>query len=390
MFSFLVIIFVTAAAFQLRTLEPDTIPLIALATRHRLMAIINSAIETRDHRINSSHLRPPPVVSNKRSRANTTDDEAPTEDEESDFDEEEEEEDRRRRKGKGKAIEGAGWDQIIYDDQEKILSVLEKVEREEERKKRRERMLRDQKEQEEKDLEEAIAASEAANAELGNQSTGNALDNLVMGSSMGTPGSGTSTPRGTGGGAFTGELGKDGKPKKETKKKPKKDNPGNLSEVVKKKMTDQVAMRSIGGRKFSWATAGGSGFSSPTPGGMSTPGGLPAPKFPSGLSGLPAPNFGTPLAGSSQPFSKAPFPTPLNSNSHTFNPLARLSGVPLLHEANRSEIEKAEWERGKSVVELGDIVFALERERGMGVGKGTGRNVLIKSRAGLKGKPSRP
>lgn len=283
---------------------------------------------------------------------------------------EEEDEERRRRKGKGKEL-GAGWDQVIHDDQEKILQVLEKVEREEERKKRRERMLRDEREREQRELEEEIRLSEAANAELGENSGLSALDKLVTG---GNTASGSATPKEV-------ELGKDGKPKKEKKKK--KDGPGNLALDHAKKLTDQVAMRSIGGRSFTWATQGNSGFASPTPGGLNTPGSaLPRPKFAgTSASGLPPPNFGTPL-------SRAAFPalsTTFSNTSASFDPLARLTNVPPLHDANRTEVQKAEWERNKKVVELGDVTFALERERGMGVGRGSGRNVLIRSRSGLRG-----
>ena len=35
------------------------------------------------------------------------------------------------------------------------------------------------------------------------------------------------------------------------------------------------------------------------------------------------------------------------------------------------------------MVELPDLLFALERERGMGVGRGSGKNSAVKGRAGL-------
>lgn len=243
----------------------------------------------------------------------------------------------------------------MLDEQEKVLGVLERVDREEERKKRRERMIREQKEQEERDLAEAVAASAAAEAER--EASGGAGERLVVG------GSGVSTPK--------GKEGKEGKEKKEKKKKKE----GAMSEDVRKRLTDQVAMRSIGGKTFSWLNAGASsgGFASPTPSN------LPKPKFAPGSS-LPPPSFGTPMH------------KPSGLGAPSFTPgsgeglLGRMAGVPPLHDAGRREREKEEWERGVNVVERGDLVFALERERGMGVGRGSGRNSIARARAGL---PSR-
>ena len=145
-----------------------------------------------------------------------------------------------------------------------------------------------------------------------------------------------------------------------------------MSEDVRKRLTDQVAMRSIGGKSFSWATAGASmsGFASPTPSN------LPKPKFAPGSS-LPPPTFGTPIH------------KPSGLGAPSFTPgsgeglLSRVTGVPPLHDAGRRERDKEEWERGVNVVERGDLVFALERERGMGVGRGSGRDSIARARAGV-------
>ncbi|KAK4700184.1 hypothetical protein P7C70_g6066, partial [Phenoliferia sp. Uapishka_3] len=373
-----------AAAFQLRTLEPDTIPLIALATRHRLMSLINDAVAARDHRLSASHLRPPPLTTKKRRRGAGSDGE--DEDGEDDDDDEDEDFDdfdggvakrRARAAAKGKSREGEpAWDVVVYDDPEKILGVLERVDREEERKRRRERMLRDQKEEEERALEDAIKASEEAQQAFEGPSS-TSIDHLVMGAgggASGASGSGPATPKGD---ETPGS--KDKKPKRERKKKKETAaNPRNLSEDVKKRLTDQVTSRQIGGRSYSWLNSGGgvgsssTGFSSPTPGA------LPKPKF-APASSLPPPNFGSPLATGG--FGAAGGSA--TGGSHLPSALGRLSNVPPLHDANRARAAKEEWERGQHIVEIGDVVFALERERGMGVGKGTGRNVLLRSRAGL-------
>lgn len=374
----------------MRTLEPDTIPLIALATRHRLMSLVNEAVAARDHRLSASHLRPPPWTTRKRKRGTASDDDdAEDDDEEEDDDEDDfdefdggEAKRARRAAAKGKAREPEpAWDVLVYDDAEKTLGVLERVDREEERKRRRERMLRDQKEEEERALEDAIKASEEAQRDLDGLASTSNLDHLVMGAGGATPGasgSGAATPKG--GDETPG--GKDKKPKKERKKK--KDAPAvtarNMSEDVKKRLTDQVAMRQLGGRSFSWMNAGGAagsssgGFNSPTPGA------LPKPKF-APASSLPPPTFGSPGGGDFG--SGGAGPSAASGGSHLPSALGRLSNVPPLHDANRAKAAQDEWERGQHLVEIGDVVFALERERGMGVGKGSGRNVLMRARAGL-------
>lgn len=287
-------------------------------------------------------------------------------------------------KGKGKEKVPA-WDTLVLDDTEKLLGVLERVDREEERKKRRERMLREQKEQEERDLAEAIAASEAAEREAAEAAgaKGAAVDKLIVG---GTPGgSGPSTPR-AGGDDTPVQLDKNGKPKKPRKKKA--DGPAttarNMSEDVKKRLTDQVAMRSLGGKNFSWLNAGsgGGGLGSPSPAG------LPKPKF-APASSLPPPTFNALGAASGS------MPNGSSSLNPSFNPMAssssgnlppalnRLAGVPPLHDANRAARTAEEWERGANITEMGDLMWVLERERGVGVGRGSGRNVLLRGRAGI-------
>jgi hypothetical protein len=417
-----------AAAFQLKTLEPDTIPFIALATRHRLESLISAAVAARDHRQSSSHFRPPPLVAptaRKRRRRDPLDPEL----DEAEGDEDEEMEDVSSDQPKVPA-----WDTLVYDDPERYLTVLERVDRDEERKKRRERMLRDQKEQEERELAEAMAAAEAAQRALDSDGGSSSKKEDGGGSTPaeekkaeskgkgkakdkdGTP----ATPSGKGG-ADSPALGKDGKPKKARPKKPKAGDAGsgastplpaggsgvkNLSEDVRKRLTDQHALRSLGGQKFSWLNAG---VGSPSPAGgigFGTPtgGGLPKPKFAT-ASSLPPPSF-APLGNATtstsnlNPANHAPStPGPsrpgdgilgggggslFGSHSAAASALttSRLN-VPQLHDAQRTQIAKDAWEAGHHVVELPDLLFALERERGMGVGRGSGKNSAVKGRAGL-------
>ncbi|KAK4056501.1 hypothetical protein OIO90_002348 [Microbotryomycetes sp. JL221] len=380
-----------AAAFQLRTLEPDTIPFIALATRARLATLINDSINARDHRRFSSHLRRPPMTTERKRKRTTTEsdfhDEFQNQDdnEENDFQEFNFETGEIKIKQPKQKV--AAWDTIVFEDTEKLLGVIERVDREEERRRRRERMLRDQKEEEERALAEAIAESERAEQEA----------NGGSGGVTGTPASGgPSTPRPGGGGAggvnaggTTGGGGtdtpidKDGKPlKKKSKKKASEVSVArNMSEDVKKRLTDQVAMRWSGTKNFAWLNPGSASGSFGSP----TPSNLPKPKFAPGSS-LPPPTFAPSTSsgltnGGNTTLGSNDFGT--NQPSLMSSHLTRLSGVPPLHDAQRESQIKEDWERGRCIVEMSDLLFVLDRERGAGIGKGSGRNVLLKGRAGI-------
>ncbi|GAA5894472.1 uncharacterized protein JCM6883_002112 [Sporobolomyces salmoneus] len=424
-----------AAAFQLKTLEPDTIPLIALATRQRLQSLINESISARNHRQTSSHFKPPPFIdpssssayraSKKRRRRKAvrrdpmTGDEIMEEGEEEDEDDEmnssEEEEDET---GSVKRPKVPAWDALVYDDPERYLTVLERVDRAEEAKHRRERMTRDAKEQREKDIAEEMYA-----AELARKAMEEDQDNKM--NSAGEAGSSTTTtgekgkgkvknaadrflasnqPDGGAPSTPTKELGKDGKPKK--KKKPKTgDTPGgsgggggtnstpgpttsgtstpsatsiakNMSEDVRKRLTDSSAMKSLGGTKYSWMNAGGIGSPSPAMGSSSGVSSLLGkPKF------APASSIG---GSSSRNPANNP---PISANSSSLELANALTtsrlNVPQLHDSQRTQVAKDTWEAGHHVVELGDLLFAMDRERGAGVGKGAGRNAALRGRAGI-------
>lgn len=336
------------------------------------MSLINDAIAARDHRVSAHHLRPPPFVSKKRSRTH---------------DEFDDESDRSEDETNGTELVPA-WDHVIFDDQEKLLGVLERVDREEERKHRRTRMIRDQKEEEERELAEAIAASEAAERELNGQPPINPLLTSLPGTAPSTPGpsklSKTATPatKDTPGGVAPYGYTASGKIRKEPKPKKKKEGAAmtarTMTEDVRKRLADQTALRSVGGRSFSWMSTGGNG----SPGGFGSPSpasSLNKAKF-APASSLPAPNFATPSRPSSGLANSSSL-NPYGGRASTLgtNGLMRMSNLPARHDVSRNEFTLNEWEDSKRQVEMGDLVFALERERGMGVGRGSGSRSLTRA-----------
>ncbi|GAA5851981.1 hypothetical protein JCM9279_007046 [Rhodotorula babjevae] len=435
-----------AAAFQLKTLEPDTIPLIALATRARLMSLVNSSIAARDHRQQASHFRVPPFVApnpRKRRRRNPMDGEV-----DEDMDPEDDEDVDMDLGGGESSVKVPAWDTLVYDEPERLLAVLKRVETADEIKTKRERRERDQRELEEQQLAEALAASEAARIELEEQEKAEArkdaledegagaskkkkaagADAKAKGKGKELVGAAPATPGGKGsaaGGADTPSLGKDGKPKKKKKAKGGDDGPSGTStpapggggagagasalksslgpgkfgtEDIKKRLADQTAMRSLGGRTFSWLNNGPVG--SPTPGGAgpSTPGGLlPKAKFGAQGSPMPQPNFapngaGVGGAGAGASTSKL---NPANSSDQgaarggqqqdgaaTDLMVSKLN-VPQMTDAQRTRTAHDEWAAGQRVVEARDLLFALDRERGMGTGRGSGRSAAVRGRAGI-------
>ena len=151
------------------------------------------------------------------------------------------------------------YEQAVYDDPERILAIMARVEAEEERTARKARMDRDVKEEAERERK----------------------GRMSNGISTGEGEAGGSTPS-TPGGA-------DAKPSKE--KKTKKQGPGqaakNMSEDARARLSNQTAMRSVGGpSRYSWLS-GGVGAARP----VSTPG-TPSPLGPAdglntSLKGLP-------------------------------------------------------------------------------------------------------
>ncbi|SCV70558.1 BQ2448_3320 [Microbotryum intermedium] len=348
-----------AAEYALKSLEGQTIPLIALACRTRLMDVIAKSVEARDHRLGAHHLRKAPFGKGKRRR---NEGEGEGEGEEGENNQEDEQEDDAMNGCSGKKKEPV-WDSIVYDEPEKALLILEKVDREEERKRRRERVLRDEKEQEEKELREAVEASERAKREEEGETMVEA--GIGTGSTPGAHQTTTSTSTTLDSGSMETP-----KPNLLLKKKKKRELgqsaiAKNLSGDVQKRLTDQIAMRSLGGRSFSWLSGAGGG------GGGSA---MSTPIRPTGGSTLSTPTLGDGTTPSAGPSTLNPFPSTLH----------RLTTIPSLHDANRQKIDAEEaWRQGAHVVELKDVLFALDNQRGMGVGKGAGKVASLKARAGV-------
>lgn len=316
----------TAASFQLKTLEPAILDVLTQAAEARIHSLIVDSIGAKDHRVSSSHLRPPPLYTTSPPK-----------------------------KGKQKEREPmAMYDQIVYEQPERILSMLARVEGEEERKARLERE----------------AATEGQEGDRGGGPEGGPSQASISASLEAAGGHGETHEK-------TGPV------KKE--KKRKREGPGqlarNMSEDARARQSNQTAMRSVGGRsKYSWLSGGVVAAGSKP---LSSPlvANLPAPKFaptntqgpthadrPQSLSvstALPP----RPSSSSSQRPKKSDLPGAPNTHlSHSSN-TARLGGILSdIHPAHLAE-----------TVGLNDTLFALERERGTGAGKGTGSKTLFKT-----------
>ncbi|WAQ84621.1 hypothetical protein PtA15_5A194 [Puccinia triticina] len=84
-----------AASFQLKTLEPAILDVLTQAAEARIHSLIVDSIGAKDHRVSSSHLRPPPLYTTSPPK-----------------------------KGKQKEREPmAMYDQIVYEQPERILSI---------------------------------------------------------------------------------------------------------------------------------------------------------------------------------------------------------------------------------------------------------------------------
>ncbi|KAK0207101.1 transcription initiation factor TFIID component TAF4 family-domain-containing protein [Desarmillaria ectypa] len=199
------------------------------------------------------------------------------------------------------------WSILVRSDVAKQLAALEKVEREEEMKVRRERKER-------ADMAAAHAAALAAQAAGGPSAVAEVYDDTDSG----------------------------------TKKKRKKEGPGvtarNMSEDVRKKMSNAVASQAAGiGGKYSWMTAANASTpaprpkapaasSSPNPAGASTPGGTAAANA--------ASSWSRPYVPTKKP------PTPQQSVTE---------------------------DDTRTTITLRDAMFVIEKERGHGGGRGAAR-----------------
>lgn len=309
-----------AASFHLKNLESDSLPMIGLAVQIRMRSLVEQMVEAKKQRVAATHHRPPPM-------------QPP------------------RFEGD---LPAPMWDEALYDDVEKILSTIDRVEREEERQARKSRLVRDHAEQLERERRERAAL-------VGGDDSGEAGDQSMASFGPGTPGGPSSVP-GTPGG--TGTAGKkDKKRKRETPAQTAK----NMSEDVRRKLSDQTASRTLGTKKFSWLTGGGGDsplgrkalprpkFPPLPPSNLSISSSLPPPSFPS-LTGLPTKQDGapdTPLAG-----------------------LARLTSVPGQHDATKDGMAD---DPSNQLITIRDAIHVMEQERGAGAGVGSGTRPLAKA-----------
>lgn len=202
------------------------------------------------------------------------------------------------------------WSILVRSDVGKQLAALEKAEREDETQIRRKRK------------ERADTAAQHAK-------------DLVAQAAGGTP----STPEG---GFDDGESGS-------LKKKRKKDGPGvtarNMSEDVRKKMSNAVATQAAGlGGKYAWMNAANASAAvSKAKPGAAQP---------------------TPANGTTAPSGSTPAPTPASGWSRPYIPTKKsLSSAPT----------QAAEEDSRIVVTLKDAMFVIEKERGHGGGRGAAR-----------------
>ncbi|KAF6741212.1 transcription initiation factor TFIID component TAF4 family-domain-containing protein [Ephemerocybe angulata] len=213
----------------------------------------------------------------------------------------------------GGGEETAMWSIVVRSDVAKQLAVLERVEREDELRIRRERKERQE-----------MTAQHTAN--LVAQANGAGMVGIESGGNGGMGG-------GMGGGGMDEEGGA-------PKKKKKKDGPGvtarNLSEDVRKKMSNAVATQAAGLGKYSWMTAGA--------------GSAPAVKKAATPAGTGAGAGGSSWAKPYVPKKPQPEKTPTAATTPT-----------------------TEEEPGKVTVTMRDAVFVLEKERGHGGGRGSAR-----------------
>lgn len=205
------------------------------------------------------------------------------------------------------------WSIVIRSDVGKQLAALEKVEREEEMRLRRER----------KERAEAAAAQSAALATQGG---------------MGMSVDGAGLDDGEGGGP---------------KKKKKKEGPGvtarNMSEDVRKKMSNAVASQAagLGTGKYAWMTTASANTTAP-----------PKPKPSTTLASAGAGGSG---ASTSPATTTAPAATP-----------GRWARPYVPTKPTQTQAQQKE-EDSRRTVTLRDALFVIEKERGHGGGRGSAR-----------------
>lgn len=206
------------------------------------------------------------------------------------------------------------WSIVVRNDLGKQLATLEKTEREEEMKIRRERKERAD-----------LAAAHAAN--LAAQASG-------------------------GGGAMPVDDEEGGAPKK----KKKKEGPGvtarNMSEDVRKKMSNAVASQAAGiGGKYAWMTAANAPAT--------------APKTKPAVAATPAPAATTPATTSTPATTTAPAASTTPGTSWARPYVSAKKATTASSQFAEEDI--------RMLVTMRDAMFVVERERGHGGGRGSTR-----------------
>jgi hypothetical protein len=280
------------------------------------------------------------------------------------------------------------WDQVMYDDVEKIMGTIDRVEREEERQARKDRLRRDQAEQEERERLERLAQEGgedgAANGEGGAGSGDVSMAEASGSGSMpGTPlgasfGAGDKLSKSIQGGTGTG------KGEKKRKRETPAQTARNMSDDVRKKLSDQTALRNLGTKKrYSWM--GGGPADSPL-----LKKNLPKPKFPP----LPPSSMRVTTNADDEDTSMDDSKSRVKGEGTdgdgqlTPNPpsaLARLTAVPSAHSASKSTSfggNSMLEDPGNQYITIRDAIFVLENERGKGAGIGSGTKALYRAHMG--------
>ncbi|KAG6819133.1 hypothetical protein H0H93_015026 [Arthromyces matolae] len=218
------------------------------------------------------------------------------------------------------------WSIVVRSDVAKQLAVLEKVEREEETRIRRERKER-------QDMAAAHAAALAAQANGTAMLTGDGMDELEGGA----------------------------------KKKRKKEGPGvtarNMSEDVRKKMSNAVATQAAGlGGKYAWMNASSSAAATPKAKKDPPAAATASTSATTAVTGSPNPSGAT--APTASPAAAALTSTPAGSTWARPYVSAKKSSTPTA---------PAEEEDTRTLVTMRDAMFVIEKERGHGGGKGAVR-----------------
>lgn len=206
------------------------------------------------------------------------------------------------------------WSIVVRTDVAKQLAVLEKIEREEEMKVRRERKERSE-----------LAAAQSSN--YGNQQT-------------------------------TGDGDLDDEEAMQPKKKKKKEGPGvtarNMSEDVRKKMSNAVASQAAGlsTGKYAWMNA---------------------------AAGTSAPAKTKSTTSTSGPSTTTTNATTATTTATTSQTMASSWVRPYVSSTNKQSTSKEERdEDSRRKITLRDALFVLEKERGHGGGRGSAKNYAVR------------